>query len=120
MEEAVADQAVGFARPLAGKIVAIVHPAWHSCGSHGVFVTQARAYNCLGATTASLALADAPGCVDGSRSSLSYLAQTADLEASVRGFAGMPLRMLWTCEFLAAGKKWLHGNYAATWIEASR
>jgi glycosyltransferase involved in cell wall biosynthesis len=32
----------------------------------------------------------------------------------------MPLRMLWTREFLAAGKKWLHGNYAATWIEASR
>jgi polysaccharide biosynthesis protein PslH len=120
MEEAVADQAVGFARPLAGKIVAIVHPAWHSCGSHGVFVAQARAYNCLGATTASLALADAPGCVDGSRSSLSYLAQTADLEACVRGFAGMPLRMLWTPAFLPAVKKWLHGNYAATWIAAAQ
>ena len=35
--------------PLAGRVVAIVHPAWHSCGSHQVFVSQARAYRSLGA-----------------------------------------------------------------------
>jgi polysaccharide biosynthesis protein PslH len=120
MEEAVADQAAEFSRPLAGKIVAIVHPAWHSCGSHGVFVAQARAYKSLGATTVSLALADTPGCVDGSRASRGYLAQTADLEACLRGFAGVPLCTLWTREFLSAVKKWMHGNYAATWIEAAR
>lgn len=120
MDEALADHAVDVPRPLAGKVVAIVHPAWHSCGSHGVFTAQARAYNCLGATTASLALADTPGCVDGSRASRAYLAQTADLEACIRGFAGMPLRMLWNPGFLSAAKKWLHGNYAATWIAAAQ
>lgn len=115
-----ADPTVAFPRPLVGKIVAIVHPAWHSCGSHGIFVSQVRAYRSLGAKAVSLALADTPGCVDGSRASKAYIAATGDLEADARVFAGMPLGTIFNGGFLRAGKQWLHGNYAATWIEAAR
>ena len=120
MDEAFADKGLDLPRPLAGKIVAIVHPVWHSGGSTRVFAAQVRAYNWLGAKTASLALDDKPGCVDGSRASRAYLAQTADVEASVRGFAGMPLRGVWTPRFLSAAKKWLHGDYAATWMASAQ
>jgi polysaccharide biosynthesis protein PslH len=100
--------------------VVIVHPAWHSCGSHQVFVSQARAYRSLGAKAVSLAVADSPGRVDGSRAAKAYFAATCDLDADGRGFAGMPLWKGFDWGFLRAGKQWLHGNYAATWIAAAR
>ena len=106
--------------PLAGKIVAIIHPAWHSCGSHQVFVSQARAYRSLGANVVSLAIADTPGSVDASRDSKAYLAATGDLDASARIFAGMPLRKIFNRGFWRAGKQWMHGNYAAIRIEIAR
>src|ERR1700732_4812629 len=102
--------------PLAGGVVAIVHPAWHSCGSHQVFVAQARAYRSLGAKAISVAIADMPGSVDGSRASKAYLAATGDLDAGARIFAGMPLRKIFNGGFLRAGKQWLQGNYGAIWI----
>jgi polysaccharide biosynthesis protein PslH len=106
--------------PLAGKVVTLVHPAWHSCGSHQVFVSQARAYRSLGAKVVSLALADTPGWIDGSPASKAYISATGDLDADTRLFAGMPLRKILNGGFLSAGKQWLHGNYAATWLEAAR
>jgi polysaccharide biosynthesis protein PslH len=106
--------------PLAGRVVAIVHPAWHSCGSHQVFVSQARAYRSLGAKVVSLAIADTPGSVDGSRASKAYLAATGDLDAGARIFAGMPLRKMFNGGFLRAGMQWMHGNYAAILIEIAR
>ena len=106
--------------PLAGRVVAIVHPAWHSCGSHQVFVSQARAYRSLGAKVVSLAIADTPGCVDGSRASKVYIGATDDLEADARLFAGMPLRKILNGGFLRAAKQWLHGNDAAMRVEVAR
>ena len=106
--------------PLAGRAVAIVHPAWHSCGSHQVFVSQARAYRSLGAKVVSLAIGDDPGCGDGSPASKAYLAATGDLEADARIFAGMALRKIFNGGFLRAGKQWMHGNYAAMRIEIAR
>jgi glycosyltransferase involved in cell wall biosynthesis len=106
--------------PLAGKTVAIVHPAWHSCGSHQVFVSQARAYRSLGAKVLSLAIADTPGFTDGSAASKAYFAATGDLEADVRLFAGMPLRKIFDGGFLRAGKQWLHGNDAAMRVAVAR
>ena len=106
--------------PLSGKTVVIVHPAWHSCGSHQVFVSQARAYRSLGAKVISLAIADTPGCVDGSRLSKTYIETTGDLEADVRLFTGMPLRKVPTGGFLHAAKQWLHGNEAAMRVEIVR
>ncbi|MFZ0496478.1 MAG: glycosyltransferase [Methylocella sp.] len=106
--------------PLAGSVVAIVHPAWHSCGSHQVFVSQARAYRSLGAKVVSLAIADWPGSVDGSRACKAYLTATGDLAAGARIFAGMPLRKIFNGGFRRAGRQWLHGNYAAIRIEIAR
>ena len=120
MGDGAAEEAVHFPRPLAGKIVAIVHPAWHSCGSHQVFVSQARVYRSLGAKVVSLAIGDDPGCVDGSPASKAYMAATGDLEADARMFAGMPLRKIWNGGFLRAGEQWLHGNYAAMRVEIAR
>src|ERR1700730_4599493 len=117
---AVARLGVPSSLPLAGGVVAIVHPAWHSCGSHQVFVSQVRAYRSLGAKVVSLAIADTPGSVDGSRASKAYLAATGDLDAGARIFAGMPLRKIFNGGFRRAGRQWLHGNYAAIRIEIAR
>lgn len=106
--------------PLAGRAVAIVHPAWHSCGSHQVFVSQVRAYQSLGAKVVSLAIADTPGCVEDSRAASAYFAVTGDLEADTRLFTGMPLKSILGGGFLRAAKQWLHGNEAAMRIEIAR
>ncbi|MCI0737267.1 MAG: glycosyltransferase [Beijerinckiaceae bacterium] len=119
-DDAGTESAAAFHRPLEGKVVAIVHPAWHSCGSHRVFVSQARAYQSLGAKAVSIALADSPGCVAGTRRSKAYFAATGDLDAGVRIFAGMPLRNVVNGAFPRACGDWLHGNYAAMQLEVSR
>jgi glycosyltransferase involved in cell wall biosynthesis len=107
-------------RRLEGKIVLVVHPAWHSCGSHQVFVSQARAYRSLGATVISLAVAETPGCVEGSQAFETYMAASGDLDADMRSFAGVPLRTTCNGGFLRAGKQWLRGNFAAMRLEMAR
>ncbi len=106
--------------PMAGKTVLLVHPAWHSCGSHQVFASQARAYRSLGARLVSLAVADSPGAVEGSRAHKSYVAATADLEADARLYTGMPLLSVLNPSFLQAARLWLHGNFAAILLESAR
>lgn len=106
-------------RPLHGKTVAIVHPAWHSCGSYQVFVSQAQAYRSLGAKVVSLALADTPGAADGTAAAGAYLAETAELGADIRLFAGMRLGMVLRPSFLHAGIAWLHGNVARMRLEVA-
>jgi polysaccharide biosynthesis protein PslH len=106
--------------PFAGRTVVLIHPAWHSCGSHQVFVSQARAYRSLGATVHSLAVADAPGWVVGSRPHRAYLAATTDLVADTRHYAAMPLYRVIEPRFIAAAKKLLHGNAADVLPETVR
>lgn len=108
------------AAPLRGKTVLLIHPAWHSCGSHKVFVTQAQAYRALGAKLVTLAIADFPGNVRGSSAYAAYLAATQDLKADRRHFAGMPLRAAFAPAFLQSLVEWLHGNYAAILVETVR
>lgn len=105
---------------LRGKTVVLVHPAWHSCGSHQVFVSQARAYRSLGARVLCLAVADAPGATRGSGLHKAYVAATGDLEADARFFAGMPLRAVVTPSFLRATWRWLHGNFADMLVETTK
>jgi glycosyltransferase involved in cell wall biosynthesis len=100
-------------RWLAGRLVILVHPAWHSCGSHQVFVSQAQAYRDMGATVFSLAVADFPGWIEGSKAHLDYLAATPDLAADRRFYAGMPRRQILRPRFLNAARQWLQGNAAA-------
>jgi polysaccharide biosynthesis protein PslH len=106
--------------PLAGRVVAIIHPAWHSCGSHQVFVSQAWAYRSLGAKVVSLAIADTPGSVEGSNRHKSYMAATPDLEADARIFAGMPFLAVLNPGFLRTAWRWLHGNFAGILVEMTK
>ncbi|WP_202899167.1 glycosyltransferase [Methylocapsa aurea] len=106
--------------PLSGKTVLLVHPAWHSCGSHQVFVSQAQAYRGLGAKVLSLAVADAPGATEGSRVHKAYVGATADLAADARYYAGMPLLSVLKPDFLRAAKLWLHGNFAKILVETTK
>lgn len=106
--------------PLAGKTILLVHPAWHSCGSHQVFASQARAYRSLGARVVSLAIADSPGAVEGSGAHRTYAAATNDLEADQRLYSGMPLLAVLKPSFLRTVRLWLHGNFAAILLESAR
>jgi glycosyltransferase involved in cell wall biosynthesis len=105
---------------LNGKTVLLVHPAWHSCGSHQVFASQARAYRSLGAEVLSLAVADAPGATENSRAHKTYTAATPDLEADERFYSGMPLFSVLNPDFLRAAWLWLHGNFAAVLVESAK
>lgn len=105
--------------PLAGKTVAVVHAAWHSCGSYQVNVSQLLAYKALGARTISVAMMDdfSPPAPCGSRWP-DYLAATKDLQADARYFAAPPMRLLWTSQLLKDG--WwplIHGDQAR-WLIA--
>ncbi|MGH6813726.1 MAG: glycosyltransferase, partial [Methylocella sp.] len=120
MLDGAADPAVPLVLPLTGRTVAIVHPAWHSCGSHQVFVSQARAYRSLGAKVISVAIADAPGATECSRQHKFYRAATADLEADLRLFTGIPLHGVLNPRFLRAAWRWLHGNFAGILVETAK
>ncbi|WP_395666334.1 glycosyltransferase [Methylocella sp.] len=106
--------------PLSGRTALIVHPAWHSCGSHQVFVSQAAAYRALGARVLTLALADAPGAVAGSRAQKAYDAATRDLSADRRFYSGMALARVLQPSFLAATRRWLHGDFASMLATTAR
>ena len=75
--------------PLAGRSVAVVHPAWHSCGAYEVYVGQAEAYRALGAHVFTVACNDKPGYAPSSRRWNDYVALTPELDASPRYFAGV-------------------------------
>jgi hypothetical protein len=77
MFDGATDSAVPLVPPLTGRTVAIVHPAWHSCGSHQVLISQVRAYRSLGAKVISVAIADAPGATEGSNQDKSYMADNS-------------------------------------------
>lgn len=80
-------------RPLAGKTVAVVHAAWHSCGSYQLNVAQAAAYRDLGAHVISYALREwPPGRAAAQRRA--YFAHTADMPAHERFYGAMPTRAL--------------------------
>ena len=71
------------------KTVLIIHPAWHSCGSHAVFCCQSKAYKALGAKVISLAVGTtlshhSSNCVFWNR----YYSRTADLIADARFHTG--------------------------------
>jgi glycosyltransferase involved in cell wall biosynthesis len=102
--------------PLTGKTVLLVHPAWHSCGSYNVFMTQAQAYHALGAKVLSLAITDAPGDTAQSDAAKAYLDATQDLQVERRFFIGMPFGAMPTPQFVRVANAWLHGDYAAMLI----
>ena len=88
-------------RPLAGRCVAVVHPAWHSCGAYEVYVGQVEAYRTLGAHVFTIACNDMPGYAPSSRRWNEYVRLTPELDAVPRYFAGVGYPRFLTPAFLA-------------------
>lgn len=78
--------------PLAGRTVAVVHAAWHSCGSYQVNVSQAAIYRELGAHVISLAVREWPPGQSDLKSPRwqDYISHTQDMPADERYYANMP------------------------------
>jgi glycosyltransferase involved in cell wall biosynthesis len=116
------ERAEGSAIPLAGKTVVIVHPAWHSCGTHQVVVSQLAAYKSLGARTISIAIMDnlLPAPDQGARWS-EYVSNTVNLGADRRFYTAPTFSSLAKTSLLRHG--WwplIHGDQATWLIELSK
>lgn len=108
--------------PLAGKTVAVVHAAWHSCGSYQVNVSQIAAYRALGARVLSIAMMDALGpTAPGGARWRDYLAATDGIGADRRFFSGAPIAALASPRFLIDGYwRLIHGDQASWLIELAK
>ena len=115
------EERVAATRPLAGKTVAVVHAAWHSCGSYQVNVGQIQAYKALGARAISVAMMDVPSPPPPGGRWAEYIAATKDLAADRRYYASPPRAALWTSALLKDG--WwplIHGDQARWSIELAK
>ena len=102
---------------LSGKTVAVVHPAWHSCGTHQVIASQIKAYKKLGARVLSIALMDdvTPSIGRGERWK-NYRLHSQDLAADERYESSATIADLFKTALLKDG--WwplIHGDHA-TWL----
>lgn len=100
--------------PLAGRRVALLHPAWHSCGTYQVVLGQISAYRALGADVTPVAISTDPGFVPG-RNWLwkSFVEATPELDAGPRYYAGAPLHTLFEPRFFRSTVwPYLHGDQA--------
>jgi polysaccharide biosynthesis protein PslH len=103
------------ASSLAGRRVALLFPAWHSCGTYRVVVGQIEAYRALGALVTPVAVSIDPGFVPG-RDWIwkSFVAATPELNAGPRHVGGAPLHILFAPDFFARVVwPYLHGDQAA-------
>ncbi|MBM3624952.1 MAG: glycosyltransferase family 4 protein [Alphaproteobacteria bacterium] len=104
---------------LSGKTVAVVHPAWHSCGTHQVIASQIRAYKSLGARVLSVALMDdvAPSIGGGARWK-NYRLHSRDLAADERYESSATIPDLFKTALLKDGwRRLLHGDHASWLVE---
>ena len=107
-------------KPLAGKTVVIVHPAWHSCGTYSVVLGQIEAYRTLGADVVTVANSDFPGFGTAGPLARRYAADTPELDAQPRFFAGVPAWKALSPRFVRdAIIPFLHGDQAAMRAGAS-
>lgn len=100
--------------PLAGRRVALLHPAWHSCGTYQVVLGQISAYRALGAEVTPVAISIDPGFVPG-RDWLwkSFVAATPELDSGPRHYAGAPFHVLFEPRFFRSTVwPYLHGDQA--------
>ena len=100
--------------PLAGRTIALVHPAWHSCGTYRVVLGQVAAYRALGARVAPIAVSSDPGFTPKSNWIWrSFKRATPELDAGERYFAGAPFRAVLDPHFLKTVLwPYLHGDQA--------
>jgi len=109
------------ARPFAGKTVAVVHAAWHSCGSYQVNVGQIAAYKALGARVVSIAMMDdvARRPPRGARWA-SYIEASRDIGADGRYYSGAPLSALASRLLIDGWWRLIHGDQASWLIELAK
>jgi hypothetical protein len=104
--------------PLRDRTVALIHPAWHSCGTATVVASQARAYRDLGARVVSVALSDQANFgLAPARSAQAYFEATPELTADRRMLAGIGREMLLNpLKMGAIGWSFAHGDHASTYV----
>lgn len=102
------------ALPLAGRDVALVHPAWHSCGTYRVVLGQIAAYRALGARVAPIAICDLPGFTpERAWRWRSFVEATPELSRGERWFGGAGFRSFIAPSFLRDVLwPYLHGDQA--------
>lgn len=100
--------------PLAGRAVALVHPAWHSCGTYRVVLGQIEAYRALGAKVYPVAISSDPGYTPG-RDWIwkSFREATPELDAGPRFYGGAPFHAVLGPRFLKDVLwPYIHGDQA--------
>lgn len=100
---------------LAGRRVALVHPAWHSCGTYRVVLGQIDAYRAMGAEVMPVAISSDPGFVPG-RAWIwkNFRGSTPELDAGPRSYGGAPFRAMLGPRFLTQTLwPYIHGDQAA-------
>lgn len=100
--------------PLAGRSVALVHPAWHSCGTYRVVLGQIAAYRALGAEVFPIAISSDPGFAPNRRWIWkSFTQATPELDAGPRYYGGAPFRaVLAPCFLRDVLWPYIHGDQA--------
>ena len=101
-------------RPLLGRRVALIHPAWHSCGTYRVVLGQIAAYRALGADVFPIAISSDPGFVPG-RNWIwkSFHQATPELDGAPRYYGGAPFHAMLSPRFLRDVLwPYLHGDQA--------
>ncbi|MFM8858876.1 MAG: glycosyltransferase family 4 protein [Methylocystis sp.] len=99
---------------LAGRRVALLHPAWHSCGTYQVVLGQIAAYRALQAEIYPIAISSDPAFIPG-RDWLwrSFVQSTPELSRGPRFFGGAPLHKIISPIFLKDVLwPYLHGDQA--------
>jgi glycosyltransferase involved in cell wall biosynthesis len=101
-------------RPLHGRRVALVHPAWHSCGTYRVVLGQIAAYRALGAEVLPVAISSDPGFLPGRKWIWkSFNHATPELDDGARYYGGAPFRAVLAPSFLRdALWPYIHGDQA--------
>src|SRR5262245_35268156 len=103
---------------LAGKSIVLIHPAWHSCGSHTVFCSQVDAYRTLGARVLSLAVGTGLSQNSCKRAFWSdYFTMTRDLKAHERLCTGPSRTFFRNPQLLGRGLRWITANCAQQWAD---
>lgn len=108
-------------KALAGKTVAVVHAAWHSCGSYKLNTIQIAAYRALGARVLSIAMMDdlAAPPPDGPRWP-AYIEATRDIGAHRRFFSSAPFSALAGRLLVDGWWRLIHGDQASWLVEIAR
>jgi len=87
--------------PLKGRRVALVYPAWHSCGTYRVVLGQIAAYRALGAEVFPVAVSGDPGFRPERRWMWrEFTAATPELDDGPRFFGGAPFHAVLSPRFL--------------------